>query len=598
LITHLIKINRGSYSLVLFTDDAFGAKLLEAITAGLYDGNLNCLREYVQNCIDSNGNKVNIDFENRRTVLVIEDNGCGMSKEELAEALHLGKSEKTDTAIGWRGIGIWSGVPTCRRIVIITKKRNHSKIRVEINADKLRQQYTLNISAIKVLTDVTGDIEELELGSEESIQESQYTMVRLEEILPNQRTIFTEDEIRKYLSRVVPAPFNTEKFTLGKEINKRLLENGVKTKEMDIFFEKQKIFRPPYSDDIFFGKIIDKKFIVNGVTVAYGWLLSSKNNRKLNPPNRGIYFKKKGVTIGSENLVAGLHGGNYNQWQYGEIHIITDELKENAPRNNFEANNDLLDPFYDQVGKFVRQLQLMNQYQSHNIVTNSIEQIKKQLDVDEVKPAREKIIRLKKKLQRKRSFPKEPALQEMKKVIDKKSATNRTSLKALGKKVQDKMKEQRPDRIKEKRDRFTEFIKTAHPRLKKHLEKTTKKGKMELNIDAMEPVKILLQQKTGLTLDTICKLSQKAYDWKRVQKGDNGPILLLSGPYRDRLFGVMIHALHYMFVDPFKHEKGKLSFAFYESMTEEEKIDTLTEFHMAQNLILRLIEKSNRIRKP
>jgi hypothetical protein len=582
--------------LVIFTDEVFGAKLLEAITAGLYDGNLNCLREYVQNCIDSKANRVDIHFENSRTVLVIEDNGCGMNKQKLERALHMGRSEKPPTAIGWRGIGIWSGIPTCRRIVIITKKRNHPKLRVQIDADKLRQQYNLNISAAKVLTDVTGDIEELEIGGNESIEGSQFTTIRLEEILSNQRSIFTEVAVRKYLSSVVPAPFNTEKFTLGKEINKRLSENGVKIKETPIFFEKQKIFRPPYDDDIFFDKIIDRKFIVRNETVAYGWLLSSKDNRKLDLRNRGVYFKKKGFTIGDENLVSNLHKGNYNQWQYGEIHIITDALKENAPRNNFEANNDFIDPFYEQVGEFVGQLQLMNQYQSDNIVTKSIEQIRKQIDVDEVKPARDKIIYLKKKLQRKRSFPKEPALQEMKEIIDKESTANKTSLKVLEKKIQDKIKEQPSDIIKEKTDRFKEFIKTSHPSLKKHLDKTTKKGKMELSIDAMDPVKILLQQKIGLTLDSICDLSKRAYDWKEVTKGDNGPMLLLSTAYRDRLFGVMINALHEMFVNTSKHEKGKPSFAFYESMTEEEKIDTLTEFHMTQNLILRLIEKSDRNR--
>ena len=108
--------------MVLFTDEAFGAKLLEAITAGLYDGNLNCLREYVQNCIDSKTKRIDINFENSQTVLTIEDNGCGMDRQELEQALHLGKSDKPETAIGWRGIGIWSGIPACRRIVIITKK--------------------------------------------------------------------------------------------------------------------------------------------------------------------------------------------------------------------------------------------------------------------------------------------------------------------------------------------------------------------------------------------------------------------------------------------------------------------------------------------
>lgn len=578
--------------MVKFTNEAFGAKLLEAITSGLYDGNLNCLREYVQNCIDSGANKIDIHFENGRTVLMIEDNGCGMDKRKLTKALYLGISDKPPTAVGWRGIGIWSGVPICRRIVIITKKRNHPKLRVQIDADKLREKYNQNIPAAKVLTEVTGEIEPLEVGRDETNGNLQFTTVRLEEILPNQRSIFTENAVREYLSSVVPAPFNTEQFTLGNEINKRLLESGVKIKEPPIFFENQKIYRPPYSDAIFFDKIIDKKFMVKNETVAYGWFLSSKDNRKLSPPNRGIYFKKKGFTIGDENLVSNLHEGNYNQWQYGEIHIIAETLKENAPRNNFEANNDIIEPFYDEVGKFVGQLQLMNQYQSDNIVAKPIEQIEKLIEVDEVKPAQNRITHLKRKLQRKRSFPKEPALQEMKEIINEQSANNRNSLKKLEEKIEEKIKEQPTDIIKEKTDRFNEFVKTSHPDLKKHLEKTTKKGRREFDIDAMNPVKELLQRKTGLTtLDSICDLSKKAYGWKEVQKGDN-PKLLLSTAYRDRLFGAMIDALHELFVNTSKHEKGKPSFAFYESMAEAEKIDILTEFHMTQDLILRLIEKS------
>ena len=140
--------------MVLFTDDAFGAKLLEAITAGLYDGNLNCLREYVQNCIDSKANKVDIYFENR-TILVIKDNGLGMNKEELTKALQLGKSEKTENEIGWRGIGIWSGVPTCRKIVIITKKQKNPKLRIEIDADRSHDSskaVLLNVTATEPIT--------------------------------------------------------------------------------------------------------------------------------------------------------------------------------------------------------------------------------------------------------------------------------------------------------------------------------------------------------------------------------------------------------------------------------------------------------------
>ena len=587
----------GAYRLVKFTDDAFGAKLIEAITAGLYDGNLNCLREYIQNSIDSKAEKIDVFFENSKTNLIIEDVGCGMNKEELTESLHLGKSNKTGSAIGWRGIGIWSGVPTCRKIVIITKKQKHPKLRVEIDADKLRQQYTLNIPATKVLTEVTGDIEELELGTDESITDSHFTIVRLEGILPNQRSIFKEENIREYLSRTISVTFNTKKFTAGKEITKKLLENGVELKEVPVYLEKEQVFRPPDSDDPFFDNIIEKQFVINGLTVAYAWVLSSKSNRALAPPNRGIYFKKKGVTIGDELLVSRLSEDTYNQWQYGEIHILTDSLKENASRNNFEANNDLLEPFYKQVGEFVSQLQSMNRYQSGCIATNTIERLKKQVDVEDVKPMREKVTKTKMRLKQNRSFPKDSALAQMKTSIDQVSLENTKALKEVEEKVENKSKEQKIDPVKEKRDKFLEFIKTAHPSLRSHLSKTTLTGKIELNIDAMEPVKTLLQKKTGLTLDTIHLLSQKAYDWDKVQRGDGNPFLNLCDPYRDRHFGVLIYALHDLFVNEAKHGKGTETFSFFEAMTEEEKIQTVMEFHMAQDLVLTLIEKSTPSKK-
>lgn len=581
--------------MVGFTDEAFGAKLLEAITAGLYDGNLNCLREYIQNCIDSKADRIDIYFENKRT-LVIKDNGLGMDKEKLEKALALGKSEKTEEDIGWRGIGLWSGVPACRKIVIITKKREKPKLRIEIDADQLRQKYMLPLSAVKVLSEITGNIDELELGNDETIQDSHFTMVRLEEILPNQEAIFNDKDIRNYLSQNIPVPFAQE-FTFSKEINKRLLENGIKTHEKTVFFDNRQIFRPPYTDSIFFDCIVDKKFTVNDQTVAYGWFLSSKSNRALTPPNRGIYFKKKGMTIGDENFISKLSGQTYNQWQYGEIHIIADSLKENATRNNFESNNDLLSPFYKQVGEFVNSFQSSNRYQSGSIASNAIERLKKQADIEDVKPMREKIISMKIRLEQNRSFPTDPSLQELKKVIDQESKKDKESLKELEVRVEANDKKQKNDPVKELRDQLSEYIKTAHPSLKKHFEKTTQKGKMELNIDMMEPVRDLLKQKTGLKDNEISDLSRKAFDWKKVEKGDNGPIIRLANDYHDRHFGVLIYSFHDLFVNAAKHEKGQEPFAFFESMTEEERLHIIMDFNATQDLLLRLIDKTIPIKK-
>ena len=579
--------------MVNFTDAAVGARLLEAITAGLYDGNLNCLREYVQNSIDSNAKKIDIFFENGRTNLVIEDNGKGMDKKGLIHALEIGKSTKTGADVGWRGIGIWSGIPTCRRIVIITKKRKSPKLRVEINSDMLREKYNENIPATEVLTKVTGEIEEEPLGKEETFEESSYTIIRLEEMLPNQRTIFEDKEIKNYLSRNLPVAFNPQLFSFSKEINKRLKENGVLSNEVEVFFEKEKIYRPPFTNQLFFKKVFDKQFVIKGQVVAYGWFLSSNVNKQLSPPNRGIFFKKKGFTIGDETLVYKQSKVGYSQWQYGEIHILAETLKENASRNNFEANNDILEPFYVSIGEFIRQLQLLNHYQSENTATATIQRLKKQVEVEEPKVARQKVMAVKKKLQQNRSFPSDPALQPMKEEIDDLASEKRKEFKVIEKTVEEKEKEHVSiDPFKESSDRFYAFLKTAHPSLKTHIEKTTKKGKLQLNIDAMEPVKALLQKKTGLNLDEISKLSKRAYDWKMVQKGDNGPILVLTGDYKDRDFGVMINCLHDIFVNGWKHEQGKKSFKFFETMTETERMETLMEFHYTQNLLLRLIEKS------
>ena len=116
-----------------FTNKNIGARIIETMTTGLYDGNLNCLREYVQNGIDSKAKEVKIYFSNGGKDLLIQDDGKGMNRDKLIEALSLGISNKTEEDVGWRGIGIWSGVPICRTIEIITKAKQSKILKVKIN---------------------------------------------------------------------------------------------------------------------------------------------------------------------------------------------------------------------------------------------------------------------------------------------------------------------------------------------------------------------------------------------------------------------------------------------------------------------------------
>jgi hypothetical protein len=166
-----------------------GSRLMETITSGLYDGNLNCLREYIQNSIDSKATNIEIFFENGLSDLIIKDNGSGMNRNELENSLGIGTSQKSDDSIGWRGIGIWSGVPVCKRIVIITKKMNDKKYRIEINNNIIRQEHLSNKSILDILSISTGEIEELSCGKEESYETDHFTIIRLESILPTQRYV-------------------------------------------------------------------------------------------------------------------------------------------------------------------------------------------------------------------------------------------------------------------------------------------------------------------------------------------------------------------------------------------------------------------------
>ena len=62
---------------------------------------------------------------------------------------------------------------------------------------------------------------------------------------------------------------------------------------------------------------------------------------------------------------------------------------------------------------------------------------------------------------------------------------------------------------------------------------------------------------------------------------------------RNRRIGVMIYAVHDLFVNLYKHEQGKDSFKWFEDATEEEKYELLTGMYAVIGLLYRLIEKSD-----
>jgi|WetSurMetagenome_2_1015567.scaffolds.fasta_scaffold19848_2 hypothetical protein len=413
-----------------FTQELIGSRLMEILTSGLYDGNLNCLREYVQNSIDSKANNIEIYFENNSN-LIIKDDGSGMDKEELRRALGIGISSKLENNVGWRGIGIWSGVPACRKIVIITKKHNSNKYRIEINCDIITEQSNNNMDLFDIMAKATGEIENLPLGISESLKEDHFTIVRLESILQTQKMVFSSEEIYKYLSRVIPAPFDKSKFLFADEIDTWLQINGITMPNVNIKFESKKIFRNPTRSDIFFNDVAKKEFKVKNKLIAIGWFLTGKRNETLKAPNNGIYFRKKGFTIGDERLVEALNPTDtYHPWQYGEIHIVSNEIRENAPRNNFERNNLYLDDLFKDIGEFIKNLENQNRIQGA-VNPKEMKQALSLLIKSEFSSAKDKIEAAKRKIGDKRKFPQDESIKNMEKVLTELGEQNLKDLSKL-----------------------------------------------------------------------------------------------------------------------------------------------------------------------
>ena len=582
-----------------FESDAIGSRILEAITAGLYDGNINCLREYIQNCIDSEAKTVNVYFENGNNDLVIADDGEGMTKEELARALYLGISEKDEGQGGWRGIGIWSGVPSCERIVIITKKKNDKKYRVVIDNNILRNKYLSNEPVLSLLTAATGDIEEQTLGKDESFKEDQFTIIRLESILRTQKEFFKDERIEEHLSRVLPVSFDEKRFPYANEIDEWLDQKGVKFRKVKIKFKGKQIYRPPYRTDIFHGQVLKRDFKLDGELIAVGWFLSSYTNEKLKEPDAGIYFKKLGYTIGDANLVTRQAKLTYSQWQYGEIHVVSKELRENSGRSSFEYNDLILDRFFEQIGEFLNSIQKLNKYQSDTTADKPIANAEKLLKKGDVKGAKEAIEKAKKRLNTTRGFPDVNFLKSLKPLIDAKSSKQKNAITEIESQI---IKE--TPKIKKKFD-LKMIVDSLSPSVKENINKMSKKGLKHPAISATDSLRDLLKEKTGLNSNEISGLSKAAFGWNKVIKG-NEPLLTIdqlmskNDKYyeirasRNRNLGVMIYAIHDLFVNMCKHEKGKESFKWLEELSDEKQDELITEMYITIDLLYRLIEQTKK----
>lgn len=364
------------------------------------------------------------------------------------------------------------------------------------------------------------------------------------------------------------------------------------------------MFRPPTHDDIFINDVGTREFKIGDKLIAVGWLLAHNKNSKLTGINRGIYFKKKGFTVGDENLVFRQNEGTYNQRQYGEIHIISDEIREDASRNNFEYNNVLVQPFLKGVGEFIRRLDLFNHDQTYSNPTGPIERARKCIVKGDLESAKKEIEKAKNSLSKSKDSAPDPSLDGIKKELNIISEQRKKDITELEAKIDEKSN--RVNAVEKKKEPLIKtIIENLSPAVKSTVSNIRNTDNFESNLT--NSIRDILKERTGLNENEIYRLSKAAYGWKDIIPTEQVPPKLVIDPIKDEpnaknkfhqhsnlFFGAMIYAVHDLFVNQSKHGVGSESFKWFENSTDDEKKIIKAEVIATVDLIYRMIKKSEK----
>ncbi len=341
----------------------FGAEIISILTKGMYPDPKDALREYIQNGVDAKAKHMTVKI--RQDSIVIEDDGVGMSWEEMRKAVRVGVSNKTPSKdVGFMGIGLYSSYHLCNQLLIFSHTEDHEVNQITIDFGGMKK-----IIEEQRLTRIRKEISGDEIMDLQSILESHITIsekgsltvedypkrgtrIEISKLEPHFYTHLSNSAlVATYLRNVVPLHFDKENFYYGELIENEIEEYCKKNNAeyesimltLQIEGETVKLFKP-YLDFDFSGdiKLIEPKIFPIKLGkeffgVAWG-CLNPERKKLTNKSIRGFVLKKQGFSIGNrENLVKYFPKGNTFFDRYtGEIIIINPQLLPNASRNELE----------------------------------------------------------------------------------------------------------------------------------------------------------------------------------------------------------------------------------------------------------------------
>jgi len=511
-------------------DEVTGAGLLETVTSGLYNDNSNCIREYIQNAIDSlrgiedqNRQRIELSIENNGNTIRIRDYGVGMNYDELYEALKIGYSKKNiNEDIGWRGVGIYSGVPNFRKIVIATKKDGGRKLVATVNCDKFFELAQSRSYSAKYVLEQT--IEGPNEDTEEDPDFKPGTLISLVDLKPGQENYFTEEMIKYKIIRTVPLKLADSSF---KERIKTFLEGvGIAEPKHSLIFKnkdgnEEELFRPIINDDLFdpdsFSNYI---YTYKERPIFAVWAVTAKENKEIEkgslrypPPSykrihHGLIFKKKLMTIGKsdqpEETVRNYFNGTYHYWNFGEIHILSKEIRENAGRENFENITEDYDALVEGIRVILGEIERVNRQKSSNDKSTDIVKIRKLIEKGDTSKAKKLLNRTEKALNQKQGGSEHQLLRNYSSILEERRRNQLREIEAIRNEI-----EARVDKnIRELTKQFKGLIGDKKTKL---IVNKIKNPEKPMNKHMLSSVQELLSEKTGIVKEDFVELVKEVY---------------------------------------------------------------------------------------
>jgi Histidine kinase-, DNA gyrase B-, and HSP90-like ATPase len=125
------------------------SRIVDTLSSGLYESPAACLKELINNSYDADARQVNVFVKPDANRIIIEDNGCGMSRSEFERHFQrISESHKRDESdttpsgrkiIGRIGIGFIAANEICDVMEIFSTKVGSSELlHVNINFKKMR----------------------------------------------------------------------------------------------------------------------------------------------------------------------------------------------------------------------------------------------------------------------------------------------------------------------------------------------------------------------------------------------------------------------------------------------------------------------------